>query len=83
MKINNEIMYKKQESKANSKFNKRMLILKQIKKDNEKFFERINSQKSLYSQKSMRKSTVSIQSSSKKNSRLSTKGNSSQRQIER
>lgn len=83
MKINNEIMYKKQENRANSKFNKRMLILKQIKKDNEKFFERINSQKSLYSQKSMRKSTVSIQSSSKKNSRLSTKGNSSQRQIER
>lgn len=79
-KTSNEIIDKRQQEKANFKFNRRMNILKQITKENEKLFERINSQKSLYSKESMRKSTVSIRSSSSKaRSRCTAKGKNSER----
>lgn len=65
-KMNDELLYKRKENIANVKFNRRMIILKQITKDNQKLFQRINSQKSLYSQENMGKSTISIKSLSSK-----------------
>lgn len=72
--MNDELLHQRKENIANMKFNRRMIILKQITKDNQKLFQRINSQKSLYSQENMNKSMVSIKSaSSKANSRCKVK----------
>lgn len=45
--------------------------MKQITKENKKIYQRINSQKSLYSQDDMRRSSVSIRSLSRSSSRVS------------
>lgn len=46
---------------------------KKIEQENSRLYNRINSQKSLYSQDSMKKSTVSIRSVSRCSSRQSTR----------
>ena len=62
-------MHQRRESYLNSQFNRRKNTLKEITKTNRKIYERINSQKSLYSQKKMNKSTDSLRSLSRCSSR--------------
>jgi hypothetical protein len=56
-----------------------MIALKEITKENKKIYQRINSQKSLYSQDDMNKSTTSIRSLSRGSSRISNKSATSQK----
>ena len=60
---------RRKENYLNSKFNQRKEKLRQLTKDNKKIYERINSQKSLYSQKSQTKSYESLKSVSRCSSR--------------
>ena len=53
----------------NSQFNRRRNTLKQITRENHKIYQRINSQKSLYNQSQMNKSTDSLRSLSRCSSR--------------
>lgn len=61
----------------NTCYNNRKNKLKEIGKDNMQLYQRINSQKSLYSQKKLRKSTESLKSNSRCSSRSSLKSKSS------
>lgn len=66
-------MNRRKENYLNTQYNRRLNDLKKITKDNKKIHERINSQKSLYSQDEMRKSSVSIRSLSRSSSRVSNR----------
>lgn len=46
-------LYERKESNLNSYFNIRMSKLKDITKENKRIYERLNSQKSLYSSKNL------------------------------
>lgn len=72
--LNEQLMTQRRENYLNSHFNKRRNTLKQITRENKKIYQRINSQKSLYSQDKMNKSTDSIRSLSRCSSRSSKKG---------
>ena len=69
--INDQLMqnHQRKENYLNSKYNKRLVDLKKITQDNKKIYERINSQKSLYSQKDQKKSYESLRSLSRCSSR--------------
>ena len=74
MQLNEQLITQRRENYLNSQFNRRRNTLKQMTKENKKIYERINSQKSLYSQDKMNRSTDSIRSLSRVSSRSSKKG---------
>lgn len=76
--MNDEILVKRRESMLNSRYNQRFNLLKSITKENQKIYQRISSQKSMYCQQDLRKSSVSVKSVS---SRSSSRVSSSQKSI--
>jgi hypothetical protein len=54
--INDEFLFMRKENYLNTKFNIRKSKLKEISKENKQLYERISSQKSLYSSSDLNKS---------------------------
>lgn len=80
--LNDEILMRRKENHLNTQYNRRLNALKNITKENKKIYQRINSQKSLYSQDDMRKSSMSIRSS-KSSSRVSQRSGQHQASMSR